>query len=44
MDVKIPTRGKKKLKTCIGRKKDVAFGGTLRDLDPGDLALLTWTF
>jgi hypothetical protein len=30
-------RGMKGLKTCTGRKKDVAFGGTLADLDPGDL-------
>jgi hypothetical protein len=43
MDVETPARGKKKLKTCTGRKKDVAFGGTLADLDPGDLALPTWT-
>jgi hypothetical protein len=34
MDVETPTRGKRKLKTCIGRKKDVAFGGILEDLDP----------
>jgi hypothetical protein len=31
------------LKTCTGRKKGIAFGGTLADLDPGDLCLRTWT-
>jgi hypothetical protein len=43
MDVETVARGKKKLKTCTGRKKDVAFGGTLADLVLGDLALPTWT-
>jgi hypothetical protein len=43
MDVETPTTGKKKLKNCTGRKKDVAFGGTLADLDLGDLTLSTWT-
>jgi hypothetical protein len=43
MDAETPARGKKRLKTCTGKKKDVAFGGTLIDLDPGDLALPTWT-
>jgi hypothetical protein len=42
MDDETPTKGKKRLKTCTGRKKDVAFGGTLVDLDPWDLALSTW--
>jgi hypothetical protein len=42
MDVETLARGKKKLKTCTRRKKDVAFGGTLADLDPRDLALPTW--
>jgi hypothetical protein len=35
MDVSTPARGKKKLKICTGKKKDVAFGGALADLDPG---------
>ena len=43
MDAKTPTRGTKRLKTCTGRKKDVAFGGTQAELDPWDLAFLTWT-
>jgi hypothetical protein len=43
MDVETPAKGKKRLKTCTRRKKDVAFGGTLEDLDLGDLALSTWT-
>jgi hypothetical protein len=43
MDAETPALGKKRLKTCTGRKKDVAFGGTLADLDSGDLALPTWT-
>jgi hypothetical protein len=30
------------LNTCTERKKDVAFGGTLEDLDPGDISLPTW--
>jgi hypothetical protein len=34
MDAVTPARGRKKLKICTG-KKDVAFGGTLADLDPG---------
>jgi hypothetical protein len=42
MDVETPARGKKRLKTCIWRKKGVAFGGTLADLDLGDLAFPTW--
>jgi hypothetical protein len=42
MDAKTPARGKKRLNICTGRKKDVSFGGTLTDLDPGDLALPTW--
>ena len=41
MDVATPARDKKKLKICTGKKKDVAFGGTLVDLDPGDRALPT---
>jgi hypothetical protein len=41
MDVETLVRGKKKLKTCIGRKKDVAFGGTLSNLDTRNLALPT---
>jgi hypothetical protein len=43
MDVETPTKGHEGLKTCTRRKKDVAFGGTLVDLDPGDLAPPTWT-
>jgi hypothetical protein len=42
MDVETPARGKKKLNTCTGRKKDVTFGCTLVDLDSRDLALSTW--
>jgi hypothetical protein len=34
MDVETLAKGKKRLKTCTGRKKGVAFGGTLADLDP----------
>jgi hypothetical protein len=30
-------------KVSAKKKKDVAFGGTLVDLDPGDCALSTWT-
>jgi hypothetical protein len=41
MDAETLARGKKRLKTCTGRKKDVAFGGTLEDLDPRDLSLTT---
>jgi len=41
--LKPPAKGKKRLKTCTGTKKDVAFGGTLTDLDLGDLVLPTWT-
>jgi hypothetical protein len=43
MDVATPARGKKKLKTCTGKKKDVSFGGTLADLDPGGPFSSTWT-
>jgi hypothetical protein len=43
MDVETPARGKKRLKTCTGRNKDVTFGGTLTDLDPGDPTFPTWT-
>jgi hypothetical protein len=43
MDAETLTSGKKRLKTCTGRKKDVAFEGTLADLDPGDLSFPTWT-
>jgi hypothetical protein len=43
MDVATPARGKKKLKICTGKKKDVAFGGTLADLDPGGPCSSTWT-
>jgi len=42
MDVVTPAMGKKKMKICTGTKKDVAFGGTLTDLDLGDLGLPTW--
>ena len=43
MDAATPARGKKKLKICIGKKKDVAFEGTLVDLDPGGPCSSTWT-
>jgi hypothetical protein len=42
MVVETLARDKKRLKTWTGRNKDVAFGGTLADLDPGDLSLATW--
>jgi hypothetical protein len=42
MDAATLARGKKKLKICTG-KKDVAFGGTLTDLDPGGPCSSTWT-
>jgi len=35
MDAATPARGKKKLNIFTGKKKDVTFGGTLVDLDPG---------
>jgi hypothetical protein len=43
MDVVTPTRGKKKLKICTGKKKDVSFGGTLTYLDLGGSCSSTWT-
>jgi hypothetical protein len=44
MDVETPTRGERqRLKTCTKRRKDVAFGGTLADLDPGFHVPPTWT-
>jgi hypothetical protein len=44
MDAETPTRGKKKDGgICTMKKKDISFGGTLVDLDPGDSALPTWT-
>jgi hypothetical protein len=42
MDSETPSKGNKRLKTCTGRKNDVSFGGTLEDLDPGELSLPTW--
>jgi hypothetical protein len=42
MDVATLARAKKKLKICTGKKKDVAFGGTLADLDPGGPCSSTW--
>jgi hypothetical protein len=39
MDDVTPTKGKNTLNICTGIKKDVAFGGTLEGLDPGDLSL-----
>jgi hypothetical protein len=42
MDVATPTRGNKKLNTCTRKKKDVSFGGTLKDLDPGVPYSSTW--
>jgi hypothetical protein len=44
MDVEPQTRGKKKLKTCTERNKDISFGGTLADLDLGDLILVIHIF
>ena len=35
MDVVTPAKGKKTSEICTGRKKDVALGDTLADLDPG---------
>jgi hypothetical protein len=44
MDVETPAKGHDRdRKTCTGRKKDVAFGGTLANLDLGGLAPPTWT-
>jgi hypothetical protein len=42
MDVETPSRGKNRLKNCTKIKKDVSFGVTLTDLDPGDLSFPTW--
>jgi hypothetical protein len=44
MDVATPAKGKKKLKICTEKKKDVAFGGTQEDLDPRGPFSSTWTF
>jgi hypothetical protein len=43
MDAATPAKGKKKLNICIVKKKDVAFGGTLADLDLGGPCSSTWT-
>jgi hypothetical protein len=42
MDVATPARGKNKLKICIGKKKDVSFGGILAGLYPGGPCSSTW--
>jgi hypothetical protein len=42
MDAGTADRGKKKLKICTEKKKDVAFGSTLEDLDPGAPCYSTW--
>jgi hypothetical protein len=41
MNIETLARGKNKLKTSTERKKEVAFGGTLADLDPGEISLPT---
>jgi hypothetical protein len=43
MDVVAPARGKKTSEICMGRKKDVALGDTLADLDQGGSCSSTWT-
>jgi hypothetical protein len=35
-------RGKKKMNICTRKKKGVAFGGTLTDLDPEEYFSSTW--
>jgi hypothetical protein len=43
MDVVTPPGGKRNQRLAPGRKKDVAPGDTLTDLDPGGSFLSTWT-